>query len=490
MAQEPLVDLLLVRLGREEEKKRVRTLLVNGLGMSETEADTAVENSPSVLREAIPMVEARDIQKRLYPFIDLLPRIDETTEPPPSKPEEPAREGIEEEKEEEAEEDFVSGIAEEHLEFDILVSGPPPSDPVRSNDSTSSESEVERDFILTSAKQEMLQIDRCHVCGRTPTDGEKLAPCRACGTLTCRDCFDRAVHVCEKCATDGKVVSHALAGTPEYISKHDHHLDSDAPETVQKKKKAPKSGLMKILIPVVILLALGAAFYFVDPMNLFAGDEREDSGTVPLDTTFVDTTAVDTVAVTPDTSEAVSPDSLQILPDTILVVESVNPLGLTSLTLPDSLVQPDVVRSIELVERFSSREIDTMNNELTIIATPIEQYAALCNLTIDRLTLVRIDGYVVLAMSVLHPEDNTNRYKFLNYIAGFLYSSDVDQFIFYYRENRFQNTSILTYTSDVFGELQMATSPQDFQMFAGSQGGAVWESVSGELQDTLTETVQ
>lgn len=486
MPQEPLVDLLLVRLGREEEKKRVRTLLVNGLGMSETEADEAVENSPSVLREGIPMVEARDIQKRLYPFIDLLPRIDETTEPLPFKHEEPTTEVVEEE---EAEEDFTSGIDDDPLEFDILTSGPPPSDPVRGNDSDSSE-ETEKDLILTSAKQEMIQIDRCHVCGRTPTDGEKLAPCRACGTLTCRDCFDRAAHVCEKCATDGKVVSHALAGTPEYISKHDHHLDSDAPAVVKKEKKAPKSGLMKILVPVCILLALGAAFYFVDPVNLFAVDEQENGVMVPVDTTVTDTTSVDTLAVTPDTSEVVYPDTLQILPDTILVVESVNPLSLTTLGPPDSLLQPGVLPSIEVVRRFSSNEIETMNNELTFIATPIEQYAAVCNLSINRLTLVRIDEYVVLAMSVLHPEDNTNRYKFLNYIAGFLYSSDVDQFVFYYRENRFQNTSVLTYTSDSFSELQTATSPQDFQMLAGSQVGAVWESVSGELQDTLTEAVQ
>jgi len=486
MAQEPLVDLLLVRLGREEEKKRVRTLLVNGLGMSEAEADEAVENSPSVLREAIPMAEARDIQKRLYPFIDLLPRIDETTEPPPPKSEEPAREVIEED---EVEEEFTSGIDEDPLDFDILTSGTPHSDPVKPEGPGPLE-EAEQNLILTSAKQEMIQIDRCHVCGRTPTDGEKLAPCRACGSLTCRDCFDRAAHVCEKCATDGKVVSHALAGTPEYISKHDHHLDSDAPTDVQKEKKAPKSGPMKILVPVCILLALGAAFYFVDPMNLFAGDEQGDGVTVPVDTTVIDTTSVDTLAVAPDTSEVEHPDTLQILPDTILVVDSVNPLGLTSLGLPDSLVQPGVIPSIEVVRRFSSSAIETMNDELIFIATPIEQYAALCNLTINRLTLVRIDEYVVLAMSVLHPEDNTNRYKFLNYIAGFLYSSNVDQFVFYYRENRFQNTSVLTYTSDIFDELQTATSPQDFQMYAGSLGGAVWESVSGELQDTLTEAVQ
>ena len=45
---ESLVDLLLVRLGREEEKKKVLKLLITSLDLSVTDAENAVNNSPSV----------------------------------------------------------------------------------------------------------------------------------------------------------------------------------------------------------------------------------------------------------------------------------------------------------------------------------------------------------------------------------------------------------------------------------------------------------
>ncbi len=40
------------------------------LDLSVTEAENAVSNSPSVIKEAVPMSEARIIQKDLYPYID------------------------------------------------------------------------------------------------------------------------------------------------------------------------------------------------------------------------------------------------------------------------------------------------------------------------------------------------------------------------------------------------------------------------------------
>ena len=75
-----LVDLLLVRLGREEEKRKVLKLLVTSLDLSVSDAEDAVNNSPSVIREAVPMGEARAIQKDLPPYIDLLPRFDDYEE--------------------------------------------------------------------------------------------------------------------------------------------------------------------------------------------------------------------------------------------------------------------------------------------------------------------------------------------------------------------------------------------------------------------------
>jgi hypothetical protein len=49
MTGESLVDLLLVRLSREEEKETVRQLLVSVLGMTEQEAADSVAQTPVLL---------------------------------------------------------------------------------------------------------------------------------------------------------------------------------------------------------------------------------------------------------------------------------------------------------------------------------------------------------------------------------------------------------------------------------------------------------
>jgi hypothetical protein len=499
MTPEPLVDLLLVRLGREEEKKRVSNLLITSLQMTEGDALDAVENSPVVLREAVPMAEARDIQKRLYPFIDLLPRIDETTAPPPPPPvrERDEDSGRGDDKPSYTDDgpidgdlvgsEYIDAIGTPEADGDDFTSGAV----IEYTQSTTPivEESIETDdaFQVTSASEEMLQIERCHVCGRTPQDGERLAPCRTCGQLTCRDCFDRTVHVCEKCAEEGKVVTSPLQGTPDYLSKHDHHLDQKAEPTAPPPVK-DRAGFPKFLIPVGIVLVLAAAFYLVDPMGLFAGEENGGSGTVlPVDSTL---TGPDTTVVHPDTTGPVIPDSLEVPPDTALV-SSDNPLGVASMTLPDTLVIPGTVQHIPRLERMSIAGVTPMPEDLDAIATQLEQIAAASGISVDEMSLVSInDEAIVILISVLHPEDNTNRYHFLNYLSGFLLGSDVDQIVFYYRENRFQTTSLLTYTSDVFAELTVATSPQHFQQLAGSIGGDVWDLVSGELQDMLTASEQ
>jgi hypothetical protein len=495
MAQEPLVDLLLVRLGREEEKERVSNLLVTSLQMTEADAKEAVENSPAVLKEAVPMAEARDIQKKLYPFIDLLPRIDETTAPPPPTPvrevsENSKRDALPEKSSYSDNEDIEDGeivgsdynmdsIGTPELDDDDFTSGASLGDYGLGKSADDTSPGLDEGMILTTASDEMLQIERCHVCGRTPPDGEKLAPCRTCGALTCRDCFDRTVHVCEKCASEGKVISTPLHGTPDYLAKHDHNLDLKLETPVVETRK--KSNLIpRIVIPLVILVCIAAAFYFIDPMHLFSDDSNGTDVAVP----------VDTATVVPDSTGLIMPDTLDISVDTALVVNT-NPLGLASLSLPDTMDIPTTVPPITRVERFSSSRITVLTDELDAIALPIAQIAVLNLVSVDMLSLVRINsGEIVLLVSVLHPEDNTNRYRFLNSLAAFFLASDVDQLVFYYRENRFQNTSVLTYTSDIFAELQLATSPQQFQALAGSLGGEVWELVSGQLQEVLTNSTQ
>ncbi|HRW77768.1 MAG TPA: hypothetical protein P5207_03775, partial [Candidatus Sabulitectum sp.] len=174
---ESLVDLLLVRLGREEEKRKVLKLLVTSLDLSMSDAEEAVNNSPSVIREAVPMGEARAIQKDLYPYIDLLPRFDDEEEEEAPAPAPAHAEEI-------PEADFDEEDIDEEADEEIQHNGEDEAEEVE-------EEEEEEDILITSARDEVRSTNRCHICGRTPTDGEKLAPCRTCGDLTCRDCFDR-----------------------------------------------------------------------------------------------------------------------------------------------------------------------------------------------------------------------------------------------------------------------------------------------------------
>ena len=69
-----MVDLLLVRLSRDDEKQKVIDLLVSELGMTQEQATDKVENSPSILRENVEMEQGRILQDRMYPFVDLLPK--------------------------------------------------------------------------------------------------------------------------------------------------------------------------------------------------------------------------------------------------------------------------------------------------------------------------------------------------------------------------------------------------------------------------------
>ncbi len=251
---EALVDLLLVRLGREEEKQRVLELLVSELHMTREEARASVDKAPLVLLEAVPMGRARVIQNRLYPFVDLLPRMETVEDQQEEAPQEPPR--VPEE-----EEDFG--------ELDESASHTPPA-PVKQEEKLS----------VTSASEEVLSIERCHVCGRTPTGGEKLAPCRSCAELTCRDCFDRIAHVCQKCAADGKVVDAPLARTASSRPQSRHGSD----QTMQTAPASPGRGGSRNIAYVaagVAVLGLLAAFYFLDPLRLFHAVPRMRNRPIP-----------------------------------------------------------------------------------------------------------------------------------------------------------------------------------------------------------------
>jgi len=249
------VDLLLVRLGKEEEKKKVLKLLIANLDLSVTEAESAVNNSPSVVREAVPMNEARVIQKDLYPYIDLLPRLEDETIPGKTTDDEEVAEvkpdvpSVEYEKEsedpvvEDSIHDYADHGVEDESDFDVQ------------------EEEDEEAIIITTASEEILSTSRCHICGRTPTDSERLAPCRTCSKLTCRTCFDRIAHVCNHCANEGKTVDRVNEGMG---TDSQEGLEFDTEEEHAEKQMSrnpPQAELLQLLFFLFLLLPLFFTFW-------------------------------------------------------------------------------------------------------------------------------------------------------------------------------------------------------------------------------------
>lgn len=466
---EPQVDLLLVRLGGDEEKKKVTRLLVTELDMTVGEAERAVENSPVVLRESVPIGEARIIQKNLYPYIDLLPRLeDEQSSTLKQKVQ------------------FVTSPVDDFPADDVapedddasVDDGETGEDPTPSEDDEEQGEEAD-DFLLTTASDEMLTIERCHICGKTPVGGERLAPCRACGDLTCRECFDRTAHVCHKCAADGHTVDRPVASKSTGGRKGSTAV-TEAPD----KNLSPRdtSGLRKVAIAVIICAVL-ALFYFVDPLDLFnAGPES-----VPL----TETAPGSSIVLEPDTT-----DSLDVseTPDTMAVIENTpvsDHLGVLSLAVPDSIMAGGSTQPTEAYTSVPAGSgAESATEEMTALLPQIKALAASTGIVLDRAALLvygdrtKTDHLSVLVLAVNHPENNETRFAFMAATAGWLVPGGIDQMVLCYRETRFHDPQLFSYTSLHFPELSGAFTPAEFRDLAGTHE-AVWASISGPVKDWI-----
>ena len=467
---ESLVDLLLVRLGREEEKRKVLKLLVTSLDLSMSDAEEAVNNSPSVIREAVPMGEARAIQKDLYPYIDLLPRFDDEEEEEAPAPAPAHAEEI-------PEADFDEEDIDEEADEEIQHNGEDEAEEVE-------EEEEEEDILITSARDEVRSTNRCHICGRTPTDGEKLAPCRTCGDLTCRDCFDRIAHVCSKCAASGKAIEHANEGVePE----RDEGLVFDSDETKAEEKPTGSSAVRYALVGLLFLAAFAAVFYLMDPMNLFGDPERiaESPAETPADTTG---------PRDPDTLQIALPDTLAAQPDTLpadtsaVAIQDDDPLGLRGLTLADEysvIADPPPVPF--RTSAPGSVRATVLDEEMEMIADQLSVIAAWIPVELDDAVLLQYhDTTQVLVLALRHPEETETRLEVLRRVSQWLTPSGVDQLVLLYRENRYQNTVIMSLVSSNFPNVQGVISPVQFQDFLGYREDC-WESISGPVSSWLAE---
>lgn len=459
---EALVDLLLVRLGREEERQRVLELLVSELRMSREDARKAVDSSPTVLMEAVAMGQARVIQNRLYPFIDLLPRMDSVTADEgldTAAADKSARESPPEPEHRPASQQKPARVREKRDDPE------PDMEIIDDKPSTDGQEEVG----VTSASEEMLSVERCHVCGRTPTSGEKLAPCRSCAELTCRDCFDRVAHVCQKCSADGKVVSAPL-------STHSRSPQSRAgQESSLEPPPGPDRASRPWIVPVVIgavVLIVFAGFYFLDPLGLFGeaavsgGDVRGDTAAVhEPDSLSSDSIPADTLPV-PDTVTAVPEGTYMLLP----LPEGVD----SALSTPPASVESGPAPGGALL----------MPEEMDLLLPGLSSISASVPIRIDRCALFRTgeEGVVVLAVSVLHPEEDTKRYDLLRKLGAWLGPSPVSELAFYYAESQYHPVRTVSFTHERFDRLAGCVGPMDFQECASSTSDQVWAYLSGPAQ--------
>lgn len=443
---EALVDLLLVRLGREEEKQRVLDLLVSELQMGREAARRAVDSAPVVLLESVPMGQARVIQNRLYPFIDLLPRMDSVPE------ERPAPDARAEEREPEEEEE----IQEPPARAREVISPAPPQQAARTDEK----------LVVTSASEEVLMVERCHVCGRTPTSGDRLAPCRSCAELTCRDCFDRVAHVCQKCSAEGKVVDSPL-GRPNGSRPQQRHAGDAGREPEARASRRTIPPALAVALPLAVL---AAAFLALDPLDLIGPDGGPPADTAAVDTTPSDSLPADTVSTT--ASDTLARDTLRdgsapSLSDLVLP-EGVDPL----------LEAPPVPLELEMPPGLAP-----LPGETELLAPDLARIAAAVPVEIDRFALVRLpDSTTVAAVSILHPEEDTRRYALLRYLGEWLGPSGIDELVFYYSESEYYPVRTVSFVGPRFGELSDCMGPTDFQACAGSSGEEVWAVLTGSLQ--------
>ncbi len=462
-----MVDLLLVRLTREDEKIKVIDLLMSELGMSREEAREKVDSSPNILTEGVEMDQGRILQDRMYPFVDLLPRhyngnstIQAAKE---SKPEEAATYDIITDDitsiEDEKEEQYPESEESDEFVFDT------PSIPEEDQESKAFDFEDDDSLIITSASEDMLNIERCHICGRTPTGNQKLAPCQICTELTCSDCYNRKHHVCEKCANAGRTVDRPLDSIPQ-TRKETSLPPQKASGSTKAKLKPPKTGKVSrvpLIATILTLLVLVVAFFILDPMHLLSA---ADNGTGDTVNGTADTTEVNPIGV-PDTTHSIevdttfTPDDSSLVADTLV---SMDYISLTAISLPDSLLMDQGYSLPRTITSSPITGLTILTDSLPIIAEILGQLASVYSIEFDGVSLVRTnDGFEILLLSIMHPEPAERRTALLGQLGLLLDSTVVDQMVLYYRENQYYDAVMFTFTADSFSVLAQSNSPNILQ---------------------------
>jgi hypothetical protein len=168
------------------------------------------------------------------------------------------------------------------------------------------------------------------------------------------------------------------------------------------------------------------------------------------------------------------------------VQEPPGPLNLQAAVLDSASapVDPPEVRTI----RYSSVSgLTVLTEELESIADDLGRMASAAGIEIDGVTLFRTsDEITVLALAVLHPEEDTRRYALLRSLGHYLAPTGVDELVFYYRENQYYDARVVPYLNADFESLSQATGPMDFQDLTGCTSAEQWELLNGPVSNWMT----
>ncbi|MCK5036270.1 MAG: hypothetical protein KAS73_10285, partial [Candidatus Sabulitectum sp.] len=433
------------------------------------------------------------IQKDLYPYIDLLPRLEDGTIPEKTTDEEKVDEvksdgsSVEDEKESEdtVVVDNMHDYADQAIENDSDVDVKEKEEDVDDED----DEDDEETIIITTASEEILATNRCHICGRTPTDGERLAPCRTCSELTCRTCFDRIAHVCNHCANEGKTVDRVNEGMG---TDSQEGIEFDTEEEHAEKAEEQKSATGRIVAAVVLfVLALAAVFYFLDPMGLF-GEKvyANEAADADADSSAVELTSADSILVASDTpadSTLIAEDQSDSTSTPVDSIEIEDPYGVMSLVLPADCTPGENSEPISFHQTTPTDvDADIPVTESEFLFGQLELIASSIPIVVDDgVLLVYHDTTSVRVLVLLHPEESGARIELMREVALWLIPSGIDQLVVIYRENRYQNAIVLSLVHDAFPDVEGVLSPSHFQTILGYRDDS-WESIRGPVTQWLS----
>jgi hypothetical protein len=231
--------------------------------------------------------------------------------------------------------------------------------------------------------------------------------------------------------------------------------------------RAPSGSKLPILAGAGIVVVALAAFFILDPLHLLGG------GTSPV------TTPPDSSTVVPDSLALVDPDTTAV-PDTAVTTGFVD---FADLTLPEDASAIVDAPPVTIETAGAPAGVEILASETGVLAPGLSRIAASIPVTVDRFAVLGVEGStIVVAFSILHPEEDTVRYALLRKIGAWLEHSPAGELVFYYGESRYYPVRTVSFTRENFGRLSEAIGPMDFQECASSTSDAIWSLLTGPVQ--------